>query len=98
VLKSTQVTCQLFSRGHLCADSDSHPQQDRANITPAVKRPQLDAMTTAAIPSALSGAAASTAPVRAVAYKGGVSAAQNVIGGHLAASISTIGTFLPSIR
>ena len=26
-LISTQVTCQLFSRRHLCADSDSHPHR-----------------------------------------------------------------------
>jgi tripartite-type tricarboxylate transporter receptor subunit TctC len=33
-----------------------------------------------------------------VPYKGGASAVQDVIGGHLAACISTIGTLLPGIR
>jgi tripartite-type tricarboxylate transporter receptor subunit TctC len=32
------------------------------------------------------------------AYKGGVAAVQDVLGGHLAACISTIGTLLPSVR
>lgn len=33
-----------------------------------------------------------------VPYKGGISAAQDVMGGHLAACISTVATVLPSIR
>jgi tripartite-type tricarboxylate transporter receptor subunit TctC len=43
-------------------------------------------------------ARAAAVPFVHVPYKGGVAAMQDVLGGHLAACVSTIGTLLPSIQ